>query len=220
MTTKPKPNIITLTRPEAKWFVDAALSSASDDDVTPSICGALVRTEGAFATILCTDRYRVTLAKATVASTADHEFIVPRDALVWLRKNLATFGRYKVELQSVTITTTPDGALAVTVFEGRPAETRGSLTWSGFVTKGNFPPLERLFVPARASDAVSGAHVNLDFIAKARTLAIPGYPPNLKFTTSANPDKPGPLLITFEKGERGARETYAEVLVQPALDRY
>lgn len=200
---------ITLSRAQVGFFVDAALSSASKDDVTPVICGAKITVTGDQAQICCTDRYRVTLAKSIVVATDDHEFIMPRAALEWLKRNANAFGRNMAQYQSFTIDTTDEGALTVTVIEGTAIESRGSLSWHGYTTKGNFPPAERLIEKARAAElSVQPVRLNLDFIAAIRSLGNRYDVPNFKFTISDNPNKPGPVLITFE---------HAEVIIQPNL---
>lgn len=214
MATKIKPHTITLDRSGARWFVDAALSSASTDDITPVICGARITVTGSNAEILSTNRYQVTRSQAAlVESTGDHEFIMPRTALVWLGKNLAAFGNYMSEYQRITITTTEERALSVEVIEGTSIESRSSLVWNGHTVKGNFPPVDRLFEAARKSDpAPATARINLDLIAKVRVLASRHEAPMLKFTFAADSDskKPGPLLVTFD--------TNTEVLIQPNLN--
>jgi hypothetical protein len=215
---KPTSNTITIPRLEARWFVDAAMSSISSDEVTPVLCAAKITVTGDAAEILSTDRYRVTLARATVKASADHSFLIPREALLWLKKNQGAFGSYNAQFQTVTFETREDGRLTVAINDGAEIDVRGSLTWNGLATKGNFPPVEKLFVGARESASVAGARVNLDFIAKAKILGSRYEAPTLKFTTGSNPDKPGPLLLTFEKGDRGNREITAEVLIQPNLE--
>lgn len=213
MTSKTVSNTITLDRNGARWFVDAALSSASADEITPVICGARVTVTGTEIELLCTDRYRVTLAKAkAVESTGDHAFIMPRAALMWLGKNLAAFGRFMAEYQRMTITTDDEGALTVAVIEGTSIEERKTLVWTGHTVKGKFPPVDDLFEKAHSSEAApASARINLDFIAKARVLADGYEAPVLKFTfAAAESRKPGPLLITF--GDK------AEVLIQPNLN--
>jgi len=215
---KPTENVLTLTRGDAAWFIDTALSAISTDDITPVICAAHVTVTGTVAKVISTDRYRVTLANVAVESTADHEFLIPRAALIWMKKNQSVFGSYMSDQQRITITTGEDGGLAISIIDGAQIEKRTALTWRGFVVVGNFPPVERLFETARAAEHSSGARVNLDFIAKVKHLAPRHDAPTVKFTATENPNKPGPLLITFEKGDRGHREVTAEVLIQPNLE--
>lgn len=216
VNTKSTTHTITLTRPDARWFVDAALSSIATDDITPVICAARIAVTGDEAQIVSTDRYRVTLTTAKVKASDDHEFLMPREALTWMGKNLAAFGTYQIDQQSIVIETTDEGSLRVTVFEGVTLDSRRSISWAGAVTKGNFPVgVIAIVEKARVADPVptQTPRVNLDFIAKARGLAYKGNPPTMKFTAAENGTKDfGPLLLTFKDWDK---KTYAEVLIQP-----
>ena len=213
--SKSKPNVITMTRSQAAWFVDLALSSAGRDDITPVICGALVTVADGRVKVTSTDRYRVTLATLSVESvTGDHEFIIPRAALEWLAKNAGALGRYMIDYQRVTIATDDAGGLVLTVIDGQTLENRNTLAYSGHVTKGKFPPVERLVEKAREAKAVAAeATLNLDMLVAVRKLAPRGQAPTVKFTESDNPNRPGPVYFTFW----GNGAIAAEVLVQPNL---
>jgi hypothetical protein len=73
----------------------------------------------------------------------------------------------------------------------------------------------RLVEAARDAEETQGARLKLDFLAKARPLAMhPDYAPRIKFTAVKDrPEKPGPALIQF----KNAGVVYAEALIQPNL---
>jgi hypothetical protein len=210
-------NSFTLTRDEAKRFAQAALSACTRDDVTPVLNGGIVTVEEKAVRITATDRYRVHTAAFTLrAKVKAHEFIIPREALQWLDKNVAFHGRYNTELHRVVIATTSEGKLTVSVrlFDEEHAP---AVSWSGEVTKGRFPPVFTLIEKARTAEAAPTANVRFDYIAKAGTLAKhKEFPPALQFTASENPNKPGPLYMAFV--DRPDDAPYAEAIIQPIVN--
>lgn len=211
---------ITLNREQARYFVDAALSAVSRDDITPVICGALITREGDKLRMVCTDRYRAhTALVATKSIEGDLEFIIPREALGWLSKNLSYFGSYMRVHNRITIDVEPheeSGRLTVTVAE-HETEDADSVVWSGHHTKGNFPPVIRIIEKARDAEAILATpRFNLGFLAPAAKLQRhrEGHP-EFKFTASDTPGKDGPLYMAFRDGD----EVYAEAILQPMVLR-
>ena len=178
---------------------------SSKDDVTPVICAVKVSTH----TFLATDRYSVgewthtpeasDIADSTPAS--DLALLIPRSAAEWLAKQGAkALGAFEHALSeeggavivfsrdSIAIQWEQSGqVLAVTRF----AE-----------VQGNFPPVERLLSGAvAAEDAPSAISLKPAFIERftkgaAKTLEREAAL-TMRFTKTANPNKPGPVIFEF-----------------------
>lgn len=215
--TKPKVvfRTIVLPRHEAKWFAGAALSATSTDDITPVICAAQMTATPTSLRFVATDRYRVHTATIQLAAkTVEHEFLMPRAALLWLDKNVSYFGRWGSELQIATIATTDDGELTVSVRASTEPDA-SYISWHGRCVPGNFPPVHRLIEIARAAEVGPPIRLNVNFIAKTRPLTRSlSESPRIKFTASDKPNRPGPAYFTFG----GDTEPYAEALIQPNLE--
>ena len=218
---------ITLNRGQARYFVDVALSAASTDAVTPVLCGAHVTVEDGRLRVVCTDRWRAHTALVEAESIeGEPEVIVPRQALLWLRSNQTYFGSYGKHLQRIVIEATPrdektfvGGELVVTVKE-HEQEDAGSVQWAGKHVNGKFPPIITLIEKARDAEAVLATpRFRLDFLGRMSVLGKdgPDIPPRIKFTANNNPNKPGPVYVSWNDTADGA--PYAEALVQPYMER-
>ena len=202
-----------MTSSDAKRLAQIALSAASKDDVTPVICGALLTVVDGVLRTTSTDRYRVHTALIDILDKpADHEFIMPRSALMWLSKNATAFGSFQSRNHIVTVTTNLT-ALNITVRESDQPEAE-SVSWNGHTTKGNFPPVITLIDTARAAESgKTEARLNLEFMSQIKVLGHLRDLPTIKFTPTGNPDKPGPVYIAFHSSGK----TYAEALLQPGI---
>lgn len=222
-----KPQIIELDRRGARYLVDVALSGASKDDITPVICGALVEVTASSIRVTCTDRYRAHTALLTFKpgdkALPDFEFIFPRSALEWLSRNLNYFGSYKADAQRIIIEVTPHdlsdtphraGALAIRVVQNQEHGSP-SVSWTGKHTLGNYPPVIRLISEARDAEPIAATpRLNLALLAPAVKLQREsGEHPDFKFIASTNPNKPGPLYMSWKSGGK----VYAEAILQPHL---
>ncbi|GAA3730458.1 hypothetical protein GCM10022239_03800 [Leifsonia bigeumensis] len=217
---------ITLSREQARYLVDVALSAASTDDVTPVICGAHITVEDGKLRVVCTDRYRAhtALLKAEKID-GDLDFIIPRDALQWLKANYTYFGSSMRDFQRVTIEVTPHpdgppstgpGEVVVTVQEFEAADAN-SVRWKGKHIRGNFPPVIKLIETARDAEAVLATpRLRLDYLSRMSALSRLGRQdsPWVKCTSNTNPNKPGPVYVSWRDGSG----VYAEALIQPNLE--
>lgn len=221
MTAKTVTNTITLSRDQAKWLAEVGLSASSTDDVTPIICAAHIEVTGDSARVTCTDRYRVHTAPVKLEAKARaHSFLLSRAALLWLSKNAAFHGRTLAEFNRVTIRTrSVDGIPTTVTITVLASEIDGaaSVSWTGELVKGNYPPVLRLFEIAREAEQGGPCRLNLGFLAKAEKLGDVGDAPLLKFTRSENPNKPGPAYLAFTRIVEEGVETYAEAVIQPNL---
>jgi hypothetical protein len=173
-----------------------------------------------------TDRYRVHRMRQTAKTEGAGTFIIPRPVLAWVVKNANTFGartlvgtgRIRFDMQpaaegsvdSTAAHPAPAGTVTVTVYaDESPVASR--VTYFGGLTKGNFPPVARLIDQARAAVQTSGPiRIRPDFLGATAHLAPHReVTPDLIWTVSENPNKPGPLLVQYEPD--------AEALIQPAL---
>ena len=218
---------ITLNRGQARYFVDVALSAASTDGVMPVLCGAHVTVEDGRLRVVCTDRWRAhTALVEAVAIDGEPEVIVPRQALLWLKKNLSYFGSSMRDYQHIVIEATPrdensfvGGELVVTV-KKHEQEDAGSVQWAGKHVNGKFPPIITLIEKARDAEAVLATpRFRLDFLGRMSVLGKDGpeFAPRIKFTANDNPDKHGPVYVSWSDTADGA--PYAEALVQPYMER-
>ena len=215
---------IILNRKNARLFVNAALSAASTDDITPVICGAHVSIEDGMLRVTATDRYRVHTALIdTMKAPKELDAIIPRTALMWLRSNEAHFGSRGLDEQRISIDVKPhpdtpqgSGALIVTVLDTELADS-ASVSWSGLHTRGHFPPVRRLLESARNAESTTATPLlNLSYVAKVQQLARNHvHPIRVKFTASDNPNKPGPVYFSVEADGGGV---VAEALIQPHLE--
>lgn len=217
--TPPKPAEVraataTLDLAEAAWFARALLAGASTDDVTPVITGVNITISKGRIQGTSTDRYRVHEAHIEDDTiTGDSTFLAPGDALRWIVKNVAYFGRagsFDGPKVTITVVPTKDGPGTIALEMSRHIDSR-VISYTDTLVKGNFPPVHRLFEiaeKAEVTDARSTA-INLDFLTKARSLARDRHEPaTFKYTATDNPNKPGPLLLTFRDGR---------ALIQPNL---
>lgn len=214
---------IVLDRDAAKLLVDVALSAASRDDITPVICGAHVSVEGGKLRVTATDRYRVHTALIEAKSIdGEVDAIIPRVALQWLAKNRTYFGGNRRDLHRVRIDIGAHfmggikpipGALSIMVSESE-TDDADCVAWNGRHTLGNFPPVLKLMETARqAAPAAATPLLNLAFVGSINRLArFTGAPVRVKFTESANPNKPGPVYFSVETT---AGAVSAEALLQP-----
>ena len=210
---KPKTHTIVLTRQSAKYLATAALSGMSTDDITPVICAAHIKASGDELQMLVTDRFRAHSAKIGLAAkTTEHEVLIPRDAMLWLNKNIAHFGRYTADFNRIVITSTDERALTISVCISEETDAP-SVAWKGEATKGKFPSMADLI--AKARDAADGTPeiVKLDFLAKARSLSRGLESPLIRFTASDNSNKPGAIYLRFPS----QGDIYAEAIIQPQI---
>ncbi|MFF1633947.1 hypothetical protein [Leifsonia sp. NPDC058248] len=217
-------NSFTLNAADAKYLADVGLSASSADDVTPVICAAMFYVTETEVRVVSTDRYRIHTAIAAPSEPApDHEVLIDRTALTWMSKNANALGRQRNLVKPiVTITSEPadpnanarGGALTITVTEWVGDDAR-TLTYTAHTVKGNFPPVMRLVQEARDAEESEGGRLKLDFLAKARPLAMhPDYAPRIKFTKATTDNsRPGPALLQF----KNAGVVYAEAIIQPYL---
>lgn len=210
--TAPKPKKLVLDRRSARRLYDVAMSGMSADDVTPVICAAHVTAEGTTLTVTVTDRYRVHTAPISIRErVAGFDALIPRAAFQWLAKNLNAFGRDGLAAQQVVITLHSEGQLVIEVQESS-ALAAAAVAWRGSVTKGNFPPVDRLIEKARAAEETTGpVRLNLNFLGKAGALGNGYEAPLFKFTATDKTDKPGPLYLRWGNADAPT----AEALVQP-----
>jgi hypothetical protein len=211
------PHSFTLRRPDAALIADVILSASTTDLITPIICGGHIKVEEGNVTAVGTDRYRVHTATVTATeATGDHDFVIPRSIVAWLKRNLTVFGRDQLEQQVVTFSNVEGGALTVVVADPLSEE---SVTFTGKATKGNYPPVARLFEKAREAEPFDGeVRLNLNFLGKAAVLGNRHDAPIIKLTKSDNPNKAGVAYLAFHGQDRdGKKYIIAEALVQPNL---
>jgi hypothetical protein len=182
---------------------------ASKDDVTPIICAVEVGSR--FFT--ATDRYTVGQWEHT-APDADSEpntaadevtILLPRKTAEWLAKqtpkvlgiDALTAGAHSILIE--------DGA--VSILENAGEETGRTIAVQRFEKiSGNFPPVARLFpdestLEANAGDTPTAVNLKPAVLEKFTKGAIRAGDRNeamrFQLTTSGNPKKPGPVLVTF-----------------------
>lgn len=204
----------TIDAHDARYLVDAVLPAVSKDDVTPVICGALWSITVGQVELTATDRYRVHRVRGEAETEGDGQFIVPRDALVWLYRNANVWGRRRnlVTEPKLLVEFDPAGTIdprfRFTVVEGL-GTTHRQLSYDGPLTKGNFPQVYKLIDKARAAGTADPGRVRLDYLAAAGRLSYDqGDVPRIKYTQGEGA-KPGPMLLELRRGE---------VLIQPNLD--
>jgi len=216
---------IILHRDHAAYLVDVALSASSRDDVTPVLCGARVTVEDENVRVVATDRYRVHTTKVcAVEAQDDFDAIIPRPALLWLKKNIGYFGSSGRHNQRVTILMGQHvkrdeqmdlpGVLCVTVSQ-TDADNSASIQWNGTHVVGKFPPVLRLVDEARdAEPAAAPPLLNMSYVAKIARLARGAHQPlRVKFT-SGNGSKPGVVYFSVEH-DTGL---LSEALLQPHVE--
>lgn len=217
---------LTLRRHLASYLVDVALAAASRDDVTPVICGAHVTVEDGRVRIVATDRFRVHAAIVdAVDADDDFEAIIPRDALLWLKKNGSYYGSSGREGQRVTMLVGKHrdgirlqkeaGVLQITVAQS-DAPDAPSIQWNGTHIYGNYPPVIKLIEEARQAESVAATPLlNMSFVGAARAIS-PDHLARvrMKFTAGKNADKPGPVYFSAEDGI----DITAEALLQPHVE--
>lgn len=212
---------ITLDRHAAKYLVDVALSACSDDYITPIICGAHIQIEDDRIRVTVTDRYRVHTALVDVLETHDpFDFICPRDVLLWLRKNIAFFGRENINQQQVIFEPVPHrdesnfpGELRVTV-KADPTPDAESVSLKSNHFKGNYPAALKLVEDARSGDPdPTPRRLNLALLGKMSALSRGVLPlGDVKFLGSEPRKKR--VYVAFKNGN----DIYAEALLQGNLD--
>jgi hypothetical protein len=211
-------NTIILTRSQGKWLAEVGLSASSADDVTPVICAAQIQVTGSEARVTATDRYRVSSAVVKLKEKSEaHTFLLPRAALQWLNRSAGYHGRYAEDLQRVVITTSqPEiGPHMVTIIvKASDMADAATVSWTGELTKGNFPPVYTLVEKARDAEAgTPEARLNLEWFSKVKLFGARHLTPLVKFTKTDNPNKPGPVYLAWS--DDGA--VYAEAIIQPNL---
>lgn len=204
----------TIDAHDVRYLISAVLPAVSKDDVTPVICGALWTVSTGQVELTATDRYRVHRVRGEADTEGDGQFIVPRDALIWLWRNANVWGRRRnlVTEPKVNVDFFPEEGraqrFAFTVSEGNGATDR-SLTYTGTLTRGTFPAVYKLIDKARAAGTADPGRVRLNFLAAAERMASDyGDVPRIKYTAGEG-YKPGPLLLELKRGE---------VIIQPNLD--
>lgn len=213
----------------AKWLAQAALSAVAKDDTTPMITCAHVRIDDGWLRTVSTDRYRVHTAIAEVKEASDgFQALLPARVLRWIAANASYYGPAGrlVSEPVIRIDWTPNDPgdrfslpkITVRVSDAGDESLRSPayLEFHDVGFKGNYPPVERLLSQARvAAEAPAAARLNPELLAAVRQLSRErNYAPAFKFTADTNPNKPGPLLVTF--GDRD--NPYAEALIQPNLN--
>jgi hypothetical protein len=154
-------NTITLPAPEAVRAAAALVVHAATDDVTPTIMSAGLQVEGDVTFWCATDRFTAARWRCSTKLEGD-EFIVPRDALLWIKGIKETSVRVRNWWGSpvegggygIRITEEDTGSgveVVVELFVGEKVERSQRF----FGIKGNFPPVSRLF-PERLGDTVEG----------------------------------------------------------------
>ena len=203
---------IELPAADMKWLCAAVLPAVSADDATPVICNALFVADDGKLTAISTDRYRVHRASIDCDVTFP-PFMVPRRMLSWIVANATFFGRSISVLPAVirldvtlldgfdsTATLIPGGAITATALQHHGSQDQVALTVE--MTKGNYPPVERLIVDALAAEPVadSGGFIDLGLLRGSAALAESRYE-RAKLTSIHTSDKkPGQTLIQYKRG--------------------
>lgn len=188
------------------------LPHVSKDDVTPVITHAKLTVTAEHATLIGTDRY--TVAEHTInhkSLNGSLELLIPRDALTDLtRVKLA-----RRELNRLITLSFADDTLTLEHYTFKNA-------WHIEQPRGTFPPVERLF--PTDSEPVGGPAANPEQFGPVEEIRLgwahlakfgpymtkiaKNLPLNMRFTTTSNPNKPGPVLVTVKNHA-------LRVLVQP-----
>lgn len=190
---------------DAVWFARALLAGSSTDDVTPVICASQITVSKGRIEGTSTDRYRVhSVFIEDEQIKGDSKFLIPAGALQWIVKNATYFGRAgSFDGPTLTITVKPGAPAGTVELAIRRAVDTRVISYTDELVKGNFPPVYRLFDVAEKAEVTPDREtaINLDFLSKARNIARDRHEPAaLKYTATDNPNKPGPLLVSFRSG--------------------
>lgn len=224
MTTQKK-IAITLDASTARYLADAMLAAVSKDDVTPVICAAHLKLLDGQLQGIATDRYRahrVYLDVVKAPKTGD--FLMPREALVWMQKNARTYKprghsyfRPRVDIESTAAGAAAGDTGRIKITVRRDDSMDDSISYSGPGVKGAFPPVFKLIDTARdAEESSSSVILDVELLAKVRALAPDPFPPRIKFTKASDPSvtKPAPVYIEFGSKNK----TFADAILQPHLE--
>ena len=177
---------------------------SSKDDVTPVVCTVKVSTH----TFLATDRYSIGewthTPEASATPTSDVALLIPRSAAEWLAKQgakaLGFIPRDARMLEEGAVIVFSRDSITI-----QWAESGQVLAVTRFAeVKGNFPPVGRLLAGAvAAEDAPSAISLKPAFIERftkgaAKTLEREAAL-TMRFTKTANPSKPGPVIFEFAR---------------------
>lgn len=203
----------------ALYLITAMLAAATGDKVTPVINAARLDAKGKSLRAIATDRYRVhevITQHAVTHATKGESVIISVNMLNQIKRLIKAFAPRRVEVAETRVTiqsrrlNDTDTQLKVTI-----SRADDSLTVTGPAVRGNFPPVDRLVASAEKDPRYLGRlKLNPTFLGQLQQLN-PGTHPAAEFkpTCSAdNPDKPGPVYVTFD-----ADGTEARALIMPNL---
>lgn len=159
---------VRVLRAELERALAFVLSAASKDDVTPILTGVKWTAADGVLTLTATDRYRVCEAKIEVDADAQLDVLMQRAQAAWILKQkhmpLRLFENQFVEVSATGREPLP-AITARVVSDDHEGADEFSMTTEGI--KGNFPPVDRLFVePGKAerADVVGLSPQLLDFL--------------------------------------------------------
>jgi DNA polymerase-3 subunit beta len=221
------PTVVTLTADQFASIASATVAAAPVKELTPIIQAVQVGIEAGILTAVATDRYRVARITFPIEGAPDLEPVtIPRTFLDGFAKSIRAA---KLPATSeITLTVTPtepsnayhDPAATLTL-----ASSYAGVSATASALQGNYPPVARLF-PETLSDTPSPEiSLNLARLADAEKLTHPALTATaikaspgmrIRYTTSDNPAKPGPILV-----DHGARikpeQGTLEYLLQPNM---
>ncbi|PCN46983.1 hypothetical protein Csp2054_14160 [Curtobacterium sp. 'Ferrero'] len=217
---------VTIEAGAARYLAEGSLAAMNRLGWYPTLNTARITIGKDGVQAVATDRYRVHVINAeTEKRSGEGVFLLPEAALRWIVKNAGTFSSRSnraVKPIAVMQFTPADPAVqhdtgSVQITFKRDEALDESVTYTGPLFRGNFPPVERLVDETRVADEVAAPrNLNLDYLASMRVLApARNVPARVRFTEAKhNHAKQGAIHVSYASNGK----VYAEAILQPVRE--
>ncbi|MDN3309586.1 hypothetical protein QWJ90_01440 [Microbacterium oryzae] len=212
-----------VSTPDLGWLAAGMLAAAAEGEVYGVRQHAHIVAEGLTAIAESTDGYRLHQMHLSLREPVERiEAVIPRDVLVWAKRNVRTFKPKRdslIEPVASLLLAVPaiqdENSIAgwvSAIYREWDDDTAPSARFDAPLVKDAYPHVERIIDQARAAEPTMPHPIQLAFIADAQNLETTFTdPPVIQFTAGPK-GKPGPALLDFwESGN-----LRATALIQPS----
>jgi hypothetical protein len=211
-----------MSTPDLGWLASGLLAAAATDEVFGVRCHAHIVAEGLSAIAVATDGYRIHQMHLSLRAPVDPvEAVIPRDLLVWAKRNARTFKPKRDSLiepvAHLTLTVPAikdDNSVAgwvAAVYREWDDEAAPSARFDAPLAREAYPNTGRMIDIARSSQPSAPHALALSHLADTQHLQTSFTAVPVIAYTVGSTGKPGPAILDFWEGAN----LRATALIQP-----
>ncbi|WP_119697007.1 hypothetical protein [Microbacterium halotolerans] len=215
--------VLSMSTPDLGWLAAGLLPATANDEVFGVKQHAHIVADELTAIMTATDGHRVHQVHVPLQAPVEHvEVVVPRDVLVWAKKNARTFkpkrdalidpvAQLVLEVPAISDEGMPAG-WAAAIYREWDSEEAPSARFDAPLVKETYPNINRIIDMVRRSTPSGSSPIPLSYLADAQALQTTNTStPTIEYTRRESDGKAGPALIDF--WEQGVLR--ATALIQP-----